>query len=173
MEPVKGGTLVNLPEEAEKIFRERNAGSPASYAIRFAAGFDQMMMVLSGMGSLEMVDDNTSYMADFQPLNEEELEAVNKVVEVYRGLNAIPCTACRYCTDGCPMGIRIPDIFAAYNNRKIFHDWNAPRFYKVFTRESGPADCIQCGQCEGICPQQLNIIELLQQVREEFESAAH
>ena len=173
MEPVKGGTLVNLPDEARKILDDLHGGSPASYAIRFVAGFDQMMMVLSGMGSLEMVDDNTSYMWDFQPLNEDEQEAISKVVDIYKGMNAIPCTACRYCTDGCPMGIRIPDIFAAYNNRKLFHDWNAASFYRTFTKDSSPADCIQCGQCEGICPQQLNIIELIQQVREEFEKPAH
>ncbi|MBR2746096.1 MAG: aldo/keto reductase [Erysipelotrichaceae bacterium] len=173
MEPVKGGTLVNLPDEARKVLADLNGGSPASYAIRFVAGFDQMMMVLSGMGSLEMVDDNTSFMRDFKPLNEKEQEAVNKVVDIYKSMNAIPCTACRYCTDGCPMGIKIPDIFAAYNNRKLFHDWNAAGFYRTFTKDSGPADCIQCGQCEGICPQQLNIIELIQQVREEFESTAH
>ncbi len=173
MEPVKGGTLVNLPDEARKILADLNGGSPASYAIRFVAGFDQMMMVLSGMGSLEMVDDNTSFMRDFKPLNEKEQEAIGKVVDIYKSMNAIPCTACRYCTDGCPMGIKIPDIFAAYNNRKLFHDWNAASFYRTFTKDSGPADCIQCGQCEGICPQQLNIIELIQQVREEFESAAH
>ena len=173
MEPVKGGTLVNLPDEARKILADLNGGSPASYAIRFVAGFDQIMMVLSGMGSLEMVDDNTTFMSDFKPLNEKEQEAVSKVVDIYKRMNAIPCTACRYCTDGCPMGIRIPDIFAAYNNRKLFRDWNAASFYRTFTKDSSPADCIQCGQCESICPQQLNIIELIQQVREEFESAAH
>ena len=107
MEPVKGGSLVNLPDDAKKIFDDLHGGSPASYAIRFAAGFPGMMMVLSGMSSLEQMKDNLSYMKDFQPLNDAEMAAVHQVVDEFRKMNLIPCTVCRYCVEGCPSPYRI------------------------------------------------------------------
>ena len=171
MEPVKGGNLVNLPEEARKVLDELHGGSPASYAIRFAAGFPGMMMVLSGMSSMEQMKDNLSYMKDFQPLNETELEAVKKVQSIFRGMNLIPCTACRYCTDGCPRQIAIPDLFAVMNTKQIHHDWNADFYYNnVYTGAGRRAsDCIQCGRCEKACPQHLPIRRLLTEIAAEFE----
>lgn len=171
MEPVKGGNLVNLPEEARKVLDELHGGSPASYAIRFAAGFPGMMMVLSGMSSMEQMKDNLSYMKDFQPLNETELEAVKKVQSIFRGMNLIPCTACRYCTDGCPRQIAIPDLFAVMNTKQIYHDWNADFYYNnVYTGAGRRAsDCIQCGRCEKACPQHLPIRRLLTEIAAEFE----
>lgn len=171
MEPVKGGNLVNLPEEARKVLDELHGGSPASYAIRFAAGFPGMMMVLSGMSSMEQMKDNLSYMKDFQPLNETELEAVKKVQSIFRGMNLIPCTACRYCTDGCPRQIAIPDLFAVMNTKQIHHDWNADFYYNnVYTGAGRRAsDCIQCGRCEKACPQHLPIRRLLTEIAAEFD----
>lgn len=171
MEPVKGGNLVNLPEEARKVLDELHGGSPASYAIRFAAGFPGIMMVLSGMSSMEQMKDNLSYMKDFQPLNETELEAVKKVQSIFRGMNLIPCTACRYCTDGCPRQIAIPDLFAVMNTKQIHHDWNADFYYNnVYTGAGRRAsDCIQCGRCEKACPQHLPIRRLLTEIAAEFE----
>ena len=171
MEPVKGGNLVNLPEEARKVLDELHGGSPASYAIRFAAGFPGMMMVLSGMSSMEQMKDNLSYMKDFQPLNETELEAVKKVQSIFRGMNLIPCTACRYCTDGCPRQIAIPDLFAVMNTKQIYHDWNADFYYNnVYTGAGRRAsDCVQCGRCEKVCPQHLPIRRLLTEIAAEFE----
>ena len=171
MEPVKGGNLVNLPEEARKVLDELHGGSPASYAIRFAAGFPGMMMVLSGMSSMEQMKDNLSYMKNFQPLNETELEAVKKVQSIFRGMNLIPCTACRYCTDGCPRQIAIPDLFAVMNTKQIYHDWNADFYYNnVYTGAGRRAsDCIQCGRCEKACPQHLPIRRLLTEIAAEFD----
>lgn len=173
MEPVKGGNLVRLPEEAQKIIDDLHGGSSASYAIRFAAGFEGMMMVLSGMSSLEQMKDNISYMKDFKPLNEEEMSAVKKVQTIFHNMHLIPCTACRYCTDGCPKHISIPDLFATMNAKKIYNDWNADYYYNnVYTKEGNKAsDCLKCGKCEQICPQHLSIRNLLVDVAKEFEKS--
>ena len=171
MEPVKGGSLVNLPEEAKKVLDDLHGGSPASYAIRFAAGFPGMMMVLSGMSDLEQMKDNLSYMRDFKPLNETELAAVKKVQEIFHKMNMIPCTACRYCVEGCPKQISIPDLFAIMNIKQLHHDWNADYYYEEVHTAPGrrASDCLKCGKCEKICPQHLPIRKLLEEVAKEFD----
>lgn len=172
MEPVKGGSLVTLPEEAQKVLDGLGSNmSNASYAIRFAAGFDNIMMVLSGMGNMEMVEDNTSYMKDFKPLSVEERAAVDKVTEIFRAQNLIPCTACRYCMEECPKGIHIPDMFALLNAKKCFGNWNTDYYYNnIHTTEGTHArDCLKCGKCEKICPQHLEIRKLLEDVSAEFD----
>ena len=171
MEPVKGGSLVNLPEEAQKVFDALGGGSNASYAIRFAASQEGVMMVLSGMGNMDMMLDNVSYMKDFQPLNEAEQAAIDKVCAIFRAQGLIPCTACRYCTEVCPQGIAIPDLFACMNAKKQFNNWNTEYYYNnIHTKDGNKAsDCLKCGKCEKICPQHLNIRELLEAVAAEFE----
>jgi predicted aldo/keto reductase-like oxidoreductase len=147
MEPVKGGGLVNLPEEAEQILSDLNGGSAASYAIRYAASFEGIVMILSGMSNDEQMDDNLSYMKEPRPLDETEFAAIEQVREILKHEDSIPCTACRYCTDGCPRKILIPDLFACLNTKRKYQDWNSDYYYEVSTTNYGKAsDCIHCGQ---------------------------
>lgn len=174
MEPVKGGSLVNLPEDADRIIRELKGGSNASYALRFAASFPKMSMVLSGMSDMTQMEDNISSMKDFRPLDDKEMDAVWKVRDIFRSMDLVPCTSCRYCVEEneCPKGIRIPDIFAALNSHNTFNGWNAAFYYNsVLTdRDHGKAsECIGCGKCEKVCPQHLDIRELLKQAASSFE----
>ena len=170
MEPVRGGRLADLPEEAGKVLDSLNGGSYASYALRYAASFDQVFMVLSGMSSIEQVRDNLATMKNFKKMNEEEFKAVAKVREILKTLDQIECTACQYCVAGCPKQIPIPDIFAIYNTKKIYNDWTSTSNYKKCTENKGKAsDCIKCGKCEHACPQHLKIRDLLQEATKIFE----
>lgn len=174
MEPVKGGTLAQLPEVVEQSFRAyRPELSIPSWAIRFAASRNPVELVLSGMSNMEQLLDNTSYMQDFQPLNEEELALIDAAVKEINSTIAIPCTGCSYCTDGCPMQIAIPRYFSLYNadlQEVATKGWSPHgEYYDRLTYTHGKAsDCLQCGACEAICPQHLPIMEHLQQVAEHF-----
>ena len=171
MEPVKGGNLVNLPAAAKAVLNDLGGGSPASYAIRFAAGFEGMLCILSGMSSIEQLEDNIGYMKDFKPLDDKEREAVQKVVDILHSKDLIECTACRYCVAGCPKMISIPDLFSCMNMRELIHNWNSNMYYGIHTEHGGKAsDCIKCGKCEAICPQHLPIRKLLTQVAAAFEN---
>ena len=175
MEPVKGGALASLPERAEELLKEAEPDlSIASWGIRFAASQENVMMVLSGMSNLEQVEDNLSYMGEnFQPLTEDECKLLEQAAEIIRESIAIPCTACRYCVDGCPKKIPIPDYFAIYNNLKRFQKIQAAvanAYYNNTARGRGKAsDCISCGACEKSCPQHLRVIDYLKKVAETLE----
>lgn len=176
MEPVKGGTLSKIPEQAEKVFKDYDAElSVSGWAIRFAASLDNVMMVLSGMSNLEQVQDNLSYMEDFKPLTEEEKELTYKVADIINAQTAIPCTGCSYCTSGCPKKIAIPQYFSLYNEdmRENLEEkgWTATATqYAILAEKFGKAgDCVGCGQCEGVCPQHLPIIEKLKEVSGHFD----
>ena len=176
MEPVKGGTLARLPEKAEKAFKEHDSAlSVPSWAIRFAASLPGVMVVLSGMSSLEQMRDNISYMKDFVPLTEQEKELCRSAAEEINSQIAVPCTGCSYCTEGCPMHIAIPKYFSLYNEdmRENLKEkgWTVNfTNYEVLTKDFGRAgDCVACGQCEDVCPQHLPIIEKLKDVSAHFD----
>lgn len=174
MEPVKGGSLVNLPQEAKELFKAtRPDMSVASWAIRFAASHKNVMVVLSGMSNIEQLLDNTSYMSDFKPLNLEETDIIDKVVDIINKTSTIGCTACGYCVEGCPQSIPIPEYFSIYNAQKFAIDQGSDAqkvYYENLAATHGKAsDCIACGQCEKACPQHLSVIEYLKTVASVFE----
>lgn len=177
MEPVKGGTLANLIGKPAELLQELNPeASYASYAIRFVASLPNVMMVLSGMSTMEQMLDNTSYMKDFVPLTSKEKDVIKKVTSALEEMKSIRCTSCQYCVKGCPKQIRIPSIFTVYNMSMQFGITDSIRrqYREVTGEERGKAsDCIACGKCEQQCPQHLPIRELLKEVASSLEEQIH
>lgn len=172
MEPVKGGNLANPPEQIVNAFKQSNPdATPSQWAIRFAAGLENVMVVLSGMSTIEQVEDNVSYMKDFKPLNDDEQEVIKQAQHVLATIEQIPCTGCSYCTKGCPMNINIPSIFTAMNREMVFNNKkSAQSGYNNATRERGKAsECIHCMQCEDACPQHIEITSWLEKAAEAYE----
>ena len=172
MEPVKGGALANPPAEVKTLFRSYAPdASCASWAIRFAASLDGILTVLSGMSNVEQMRDNLSYMRDFQPLNEEEQRIIQQAQRIMGKSETVPCTACRYCAEGCPMQIPIPEIFAALNKRLGNGQLEEARVdYAAAVSKGGKASaCVECRQCENACPQHIPITDRLKQSAELLE----
>ena len=171
MEPVKGGNLANPPAEVRKLFEAIHPDmSCASWAIRFVASLDGILTVLSGMSNVAQMKDNLSFMRDFQPLNTEEQKAIQEAQRILGNSSTIPCTACRYCVEGCPQQIRIPDIFAAMNKQLGNGQMAEARadYFRAASEGHRAGDCIECRQCEGACPQHLPITDHLKQAAKMF-----
>ena len=174
MEPVKGGTLASLkPELEEKLKAVRPDSSIASWAFRFVASLPGVMTVLSGMTHEDQMKDNIATFTDFEPLSEKERQTLEEVRSIMLNIPQIGCTSCRYCTDGCPMSIRIPDIFRAVNTMTLYNEEFRPKaFYigLVSTGSGRASDCVACGQCESVCPQHLPIIDLLKDAAKRLDA---
>lgn len=173
MEPAKGGKLANLDDECKEILQAiRPDKSVASWAFRYVGSLPGIATILSGMSTPEQMEDNMKTFTDFEPLSEEELEAIDKIKEILNRVELAGCTACKYCVEGCPMGIAIPDVISAVNTKRKFPGDMRPQFFYngLVDRYSHASDCIACGQCEGVCPQHLPIISLMQEAVEKFES---
>ena len=169
MEPIRGGMLASMDPAIEAKFKAYDPDkSVASWALRFVGSQPGVMTILSGMSTEEQMDDNISTFTDFQAMNEEEVKIVDEVTADILSMPQIGCTACKYCCDGCPMGISIPDVFRTINTlRRYPDDWRSKNFYSGLIGRSGKAsDCIGCGQCESVCPQHLPIIDLLKEAAE-------
>ncbi len=173
MEPVKGGSLASLKPELEEKFKAvRPEASIASWAFRFVASLPGVMTILSGMTHIDQMQDNISTFTNFEPLSEEERAVVDDVRSIMLNIPLIGCTSCRYCCDGCPMHISIPDVFRAVNTMTLYNETFRPKsFYNgLVSSGSGRAsDCIGCGQCESVCPQHLPIIDLMRDAAEKLD----
>ena len=173
MEPIKGGALSNPAPSVKKVFDDANPdASYASWAIRFAASQANVITVLSGMNTVEQMEDNTSYMQEFKPLSADEMKVIEQVQAALAAMPSVPCTSCKYCVPDCPQKIFIPDIFNAMNAELVYNDpEGSVRGYmmaKMFG--SAPASaCIACGLCESVCPQKIEIIESLKKASAKFD----
>ncbi len=164
MEPVKGGSLADPVPAVKKIFSELpGAPAPASLALRFVGSLDGIGTILSGMSTEEQMRENIRTFSSFSKLTPEEDEAIRKAVEIIKNTPLIGCTSCRYCCEGCPQQIPIPDIFRIINSIRQYNDvFRGKAQYAHKTKSAGKAsDCVACGQCESVCPQHLGIIDLL------------
>ncbi len=172
MEPVKGGSLATMTPQVQELFKAaRPELSVPSWAVRYAASLEGIVTVLSGMSNEAQLNDNVSYMEDFQPLTDGERDVIAKAVDILKSTPTIPCTACKYCVDGCPQKINIPGVFSAMNNLTLYNNRDgAKRMYSGAVQDGGKAsDCIQCGACEAHCPQHIEIIETLKKAAAELE----
>ena len=172
MEPVKGGALADPVPSVKAVFEAADPkASCASWAIRYAASLDGMITVLSGMSNMAQMEDNLSYMRDFKPLSEAEQDVIKSAVAAMKAVPSIACTACHYCTNGCPMQIPIPEIFKARNEQLIYNQIQKGKMqYQQAVKDKGKAsDCIKCMQCEAACPQQLGITDLLDEIASVME----
>ena len=169
MEPVRGGFLSSFAPQVEKFMKEYSSNSISSWAIRWVSSLPNVAVVLSGMSNIDQLKDNISTLSNFKPLNDEELNIIDKVIEELKNINPVPCTGCRYCMD-CSFGVDIPRVFKIYNNyKKTENKEITRRDYFNFLKEENRADkCRKCKACVSKCPQHIDIPDELQKIHEEL-----
>ena len=169
MEPVKGGALVSIPQKAVKELEVLGKSSVASYAISYAASYPEVFMVLSGMGSMDMVNDNINTLKNFVPYTKEQFEVFDRARKVIRQVKQIPCTKCNYCREVCPSDIPISEIFGVYN--KFLGAKTSRQETKEELAVYGEiiSKCVKCGKCETNCPQCIKIREELEKIKKQME----
>lgn len=170
MEPVRGGKLADIPKDAEKLFKNINSdASAASWAIKFVANFPNVVTILSGMNSIEQLQDNINTLTDFKPLTDSELQACFNAASIMNKKDVIPCTGCDYCAD-CPKGVKISTVFACYNEYKNgdISEEESKKKYSEILAENNADVCIKCGKCASHCPQSIKIPEKLEELKSFF-----
>ena len=156
MEPVRGGRLAKLADwELEKLRALRPDETAASWAFRFVQSLPNVKVILSGMSNLEQMEQNVDTFSRGEPLSAEERDALLELAEGMK--NSVPCTACRYCCDGCPMGLDIPAMIAAYNEIRFAPGGNVGMRFDALPEDKKPAACIACGKCSRTCPQGIDV----------------
>lgn len=171
MEPIKGGMLANYGGDIADVFHALDKdASFASFALRWVATLPNVKVVLSGMSTMEQVDDNLKTFGDFKPMSEEELATVDRVVDILNNRVQNGCTGCSYCMP-CPAGVNIPKNFRIWNTYHMYQNYNTVKWnWETEMPDNERANkCIECGKCEAICPQALNIREDLKRVMEDLE----
>ena len=165
MEPVKGGVLADLPDDASKVLKKLGDGSQASYALRYAATYPEVFMVLSGMGNMEMMNDNIKTFKNFVPIDENEMKVFDAARKIIRKVKQLPCTKCNYCANICPSDVPISELFSVYNNlmgAKISLD-KAKELFTPYRPKI--MSCVKCGRCESNCPQKIKIREEIEKIK--------
>ena len=161
MEPVRGGKLASLaPNDEGKLKALRPDETVPAWSFRYLQGIKGVTMVLSGMSNMEQIIDNVKTFSESKPLNEDEKKTLDEIAVGM--LNSVPCTACRYCTDGCPAGLDIPDLIRAYNRR----DFEGLYGVKKLEEDKKPSACIGCKNCESVCPQNIKIADIMADMAE-------
>ena len=169
MEPVRGGKLANLSEKDLADMQSLCPGrSPASWCFRFLQGLSAVKVVLSGMSDMQQLEDNLATFEERRPLNEEELALAFGIAEGMKG--SIPCTACRYCCDGCPMELDIPKLLRIYNETRFAESINTSMWAQAIPDDKLPSACIGCGKCARVCPQNIDIPAVMKQADKAFRS---
>jgi len=173
MEPIKGGTLAKLPEDILSIFKKKDdTATASSFALRWVGTLSNVYVILSGMSSMEHVDDNLKSLGAFKPMDEDELKVVDEVKAKILSRTMNGCTGCRYCMP-CPMGVDIPASFSCWNKLHMYENYYAVNW--TWDTEMGeskqPKNCVECGKCENACPQKIAIREDLKKAQKDLDDA--